>query len=67
MQKTLIIVGVVVLLIGLGWPVFSRLPLGRLPGDIVVNKPHLKFFFPITSMILVSGMVTLLIRLFRRM
>jgi len=45
-------------LIGLG--VFRWLRLGRLPGDIVVEKPGFSFFFPITTMILISALLMLI-------
>jgi hypothetical protein len=51
---------------GLFWKQLSRLPLFRLPGDIVIDRPGLKFFFPITTMIVVSLVVSLLLWLFRR-
>ena len=54
MQRLLIILGILIALAGLAWPWLSKLPLGRLPGDIVVDKPGFKFFFPITTMIIVS-------------
>ena len=66
MQKTLILVGIVILLAGLLWPWLSKLPLGRLPGDIVIDKPGLKVFFPLTSMILVSALISLVLWLFRK-
>ncbi len=66
MQKTLIILGVVILIAGLFWPWLSKLPFGRLPGDIVVEKPGLKFFFPVTSMLLVSGLISLIMWLMRK-
>jgi hypothetical protein len=66
MQKTLIIIGIFAIAIGLLWPWLGRLPLGRLPGDIVVERENFRFYLPITSMLLVSGLVTLLLWLFRR-
>jgi hypothetical protein len=66
MQKTLIIVGLMIVVAGLGWPWLSKIPFGRLPGDIVIDKPGLKVFFPITSMLLVSGLVSLILWLFRK-
>jgi len=54
MQKVLIIIGIAILAIGLLWPWLGKLPLGRLPGDIVVDRPGLKVFFPMTTMILLS-------------
>ena len=66
MQKTLIALGIVILLAGLGWPWLSKLPFGRLPGDIVIDKPGFKMFFPITSMLLVSGLISLIMWFFRK-
>ncbi|HLT92488.1 MAG TPA: DUF2905 domain-containing protein [Woeseiaceae bacterium] len=65
MQRALIIVGIVILVAGLLWPWISQLPIGRLPGDIVVDKPGFKLYFPITTMLLVSALITLLLWLFR--
>jgi hypothetical protein len=66
MQRLLILLGALLLLIGLGWPWLSRIPLGRLPGDIVIARPGFRFYFPITTMIIVSVIVSLLLRIFRR-
>jgi hypothetical protein len=66
MQKTLIILGLVILAAGLAWPWLSRLPLGRLPGDIVIDRPGLKVYIPVTTMILVSAIISLVLWLFRR-
>jgi hypothetical protein len=65
MQRTLIILGLALLVAGLAWPVISKLPLGRLPGDILIDRPGFKFFFPLTTCILVSlvlGLVAWLLR-----
>lgn len=66
MQKTLIIIGVVIILAGLLWPWLIKLPIGRLPGDIVIDKPHLKIFVPITTMILVSLVISVILWLLRK-
>jgi len=66
MQKTLILAGLVILVIGLLWPWLGKLPLGKLPGDIVIDKPGFKMFFPITSMLLISGLVSLIMWLLRK-
>ncbi len=66
MQKVLITIGLVLVVAGLLWPFLSRLPLGRLPGDIVIDRPGLKIFIPITTMILVSGVVSLILWILRR-
>ena len=66
MQKTLIVIGLAILLAGLLWPWLSRLPLGRLPGDILVQREGFRFYFPLTTGILLSLLATLLFWLFRR-
>jgi len=66
MQKLLIVLGITILLAGLFWPWLGKLPFGRLPGDIVIDKPGLKVFFPITSMLLVSGLISLVLWLLRK-
>lgn len=66
MQKTLIILGVTIVLAGLLWPWLSKVPFGRLPGDIIIDKPGFKLFFPITSMLLLSGLISLIMWLLRK-
>jgi hypothetical protein len=66
MRRIFIAIGVLFVLIGLAWPWLSKLPLGRLPGDIVVDRPGMKFFFPLTTKIIVSIVLSLLKWLFRR-
>jgi hypothetical protein len=66
MGRMLIILGAVLVVAGLMWPWLRRLPLFHLPGDIVIDRPGFKFFFPITSMLLVSAVVSILSWLFRR-
>ncbi len=66
MQKTLIILGCLLVVSGLLWPWLGKLPFGRLPGDIILDKPGFKMFFPITSMLLVSGLLSLIMWLFRK-
>lgn len=65
-QKIIIVIGVLIILIGLLWPYLSKIPLFRLPGDIVVDKPNFKLFIPITSMIILSIVLTLLFWLIRK-
>jgi Protein of unknown function (DUF2905) len=66
MRRTLIVLGLAIVAIGIAWPWLSKLPLGRLPGDFVVDRPGLKVFFPLTTMIILSVVVSLLLWLFRR-
>jgi hypothetical protein len=65
-QRILVIVGALILAAGLLWPWLSRLPFGRLPGDFVVDRPGFRFHFPLTTSIIISLVISLLIRLFRR-
>ncbi len=66
MQKALIIAGIVIAAAGLLWPWISRLPLGRLPGDIIIDRPGLKVFIPITTMILISVVVSVIMWILRK-
>lgn len=64
MQKLLIIAGALLIGGGLLWPWLSKLGLGRLPGDIIVEREGFSFYFPITTMVLISIVVTIILRLF---
>jgi len=66
MQKLLIITGLILLIGGLLWPWLVTLPLGRLPGDIMISRPTLKVYFPITTMVVISLVISLILWLFRR-
>ncbi|MBI1943081.1 MAG: DUF2905 domain-containing protein [Betaproteobacteria bacterium] len=66
MQKWLITLGIALLVVGLAWPWLAKLGLGKLPGDIVVRREDFSFYFPITTSILVSLVVTLILWLFKR-
>lgn len=66
MAKLLIIVGIILVVLGLLWPLFQKLGLGRLPGDIVVQKENFSFYFPIVTSIIISLVLTLLFWLFRK-
>lgn len=66
MQRTLITLGVALIIAGLLWPWLGKLPLGRLPGDIAVRREQFSLFVPITSMVLLSLLLSLLFWLFRR-
>ncbi|MGA7978619.1 MAG: DUF2905 domain-containing protein [Chromatiaceae bacterium] len=66
MQRTLILVGIAVILVGVLWPWLGKLPFGRLPGDIVVQRDNFRLFFPITTMVVISIVLTLILWLFKR-
>jgi hypothetical protein len=66
MSRTLIVIGVVIIAIGVAWPWLARLGLGRLPGDIVVERENFRFYFPITTAILVSLVISLIFWLLKK-
>ena len=66
MNRILIILGTVLIVAGLIWPWLRRVPLFHLPGDIVIDRPGFKFFFPLTTMLIVSAVISILTWLFRR-
>jgi Protein of unknown function (DUF2905) len=66
MTKWLITVGIVCIALGIAWPLLNKLGLGRLPGDIRIAKPGSGFYFPITSSIIISIVLTVLFAIFRR-
>lgn len=66
MNRTLILIGLIIVVVGLLWPWLSRLPLGQLPGDIVIRRENASFFFPITTMILASLLLSGLMWLINR-
>jgi len=66
MQKLLIIIGIILVVLGILWPWLGNLPLGRLPGDIIINRPSVKVYFPITTMLVISLVVSLIVWLFHK-
>lgn len=66
MARTFIVLGVVFILLGLAWPWLARLGLGRLPGDMVIVRPGYRFYFPLTTSVIVSVVLTLLFWLFKK-
>jgi len=65
MQKALIFIGILILLVGLFWPVAKELPLGKLPGDINVKGERYSFYFPIVTCLIISFILTLIFRFFK--
>jgi len=66
MQRILIILGAVLLLVGLLWPWLYKLGLGRLPGDIRVETANGVFYFPITTCLIISVVLSLVLWFIRR-
>jgi hypothetical protein len=66
MGRTFIYIGIGFIALGLLWPMLRHVPLGRLPGDIVIEKENFRLYFPVTSSIVVSLLLSLLLYFFRR-
>ena len=66
MSRWLIIFGVVLIAAGLLWPVLQKLGLGRLPGDIVIERGNFRFYFPIATSLIVSVVLSLILWLLNR-
>jgi hypothetical protein len=66
MSRTLVLLGLILVAAGLLWSWIDRLGLGRLPGDIVVERPNFTLYIPITTGLLISVVVTLLLWLVNR-
>jgi hypothetical protein len=66
MQRGLFILGILISLVGLAWPWVSKLPLGRLPGDILIERPGFRLFLPITTLLVISVLISLILMLFRK-
>jgi len=65
-QQLLIALGILLLVLGLIWPWISQLPLGRLPGDIHVERENFSFHFPWVTGILISIILSLVLWWFRK-
>ena len=61
MSRFLILLGLVILVLGLAWPLLSKLGLGRLPGDIVIERENFTLYFPIVTSLVVSILLSLVL------
>ena len=66
MKVWLVLLGVALVAIGLAWPLVERLGLGRLPGDLRIEREGFSFYFPLTTSIIVSLVASLVIWWLRR-
>jgi hypothetical protein len=66
MTRILVTLGIILVVVGVAWPWLVKLGLGRLPGDIVIERENFRFYFPLTTMIIVSLVLSLLVWLFRK-
>lgn len=65
-SRFLIVLGLVILVTGLLWPFLSKLGLGRLPGDIVVERENFTLYFPFVTGLLISLVLSALLWLLTR-
>jgi len=66
MQRFLIGLGLAILIVGIAWPLVSRIGLGRLPGDVVIERGGTSFYFPIVTCIVISVVLSAIFWLFNR-
>jgi hypothetical protein len=66
MNRLLIALGTILVIAGLLWPWLKRVPLFHLPGDIIIDRQGFKFMFPVTTMLIVSAILSLIFWLVRR-
>ncbi|MFL6621854.1 MAG: DUF2905 domain-containing protein [Sulfurifustaceae bacterium] len=66
MSRWLVTLGILLVIVGLAWPWLAKLGLFRLPGDIAIERDNFRFYFPITTSIVISVVITLLLWLFRK-
>ena len=66
MGRWLVLFGILLVLLGVAWPWISKLGLGRLPGDLYVQREGFSFYFPLTTSLIVSVVTSLLLWLLRR-
>ncbi len=63
-SRSLVAVGVLLVVVGLAWPLVTKLGLGRLPGDIAIERENFRFYFPLTTLLLVNLAIWALLRVF---
>ncbi|MEF8729505.1 MAG: DUF2905 domain-containing protein [Accumulibacter sp.] len=66
MNRWLIVLGIVFVLLGLAWPWVSKIPWGRLPGDLSIEREHFSFHFPLMTGLVISAVLSLLLWWFRK-
>ena len=66
MQRLLIGIGLAPVLAGIAWPLLSRIGLGRLPGDIMIQRGSTSFYFPLATCVVISIVLSALMWLLNR-
>jgi len=65
-RRILVLAGVLLIAVGTGWPWLRAINFGRLPGDVVIERPGMQIFFPIVTCFVISLVLTLLFWIFRK-
>jgi len=65
-SRVLIVFGLVLVALGILWPMIGKLGLGRLPGDIVIERENFRLYLPLVTSLLVSIVLSLVLWLFNR-
>jgi hypothetical protein len=66
MTRLLIIIGIILIALGLLWPLLAKLGIGNLPGDITLERKGFTFYFPLTTGLVISALISLILWIFRR-
>jgi len=66
MSRFLITAGILLIILGVLFPYYSRLGLGQLPGDIYIKKENFSFYFPLTTCVLLNLLISLVLWFLRR-
>ncbi|HXC53322.1 MAG TPA: DUF2905 domain-containing protein [Candidatus Limnocylindrales bacterium] len=62
--RILVVAGLVLVAAGLAWPLLAKIGIGRLPGDLLIERGNFRFYFPLTTILLVNVLLWIVMRLF---
>jgi hypothetical protein len=65
-SRLLITLGIIIVAVGLLWPLLAKLGLGNLPGDIRIERDNFTLFIPLTSGLIVSAVISLILWLLHK-
>jgi hypothetical protein len=66
MERFLVILGLTLILLGFIWPLLQKTGLGHLPGDVIIKRENFTFYFPLTTSIILSLLISGLLFLFHK-
>ena len=64
--RWLVAMGLVLVIVGLAWPWLGKIGLGRLPGDVVIERGSFHFYFPVVTCLVISALLSLALWLLTR-